>query len=124
MLLSRAVPVLVLAPPLAARAGEAEARHHALVLVVLSARVGHLGGLLAPAGEDRGRVARPLAAPEARRVVVRGAHHEVPERVEGERPDVRVVRLRERCARAGWLRGRLGKRIGGGRDVPVQDRAL
>ncbi len=54
---------------------------------------GRLGRLLSTAREDGRRVTGALARPEARHVVVRAADEDVAQRVEGERPDVRVVRL-------------------------------
>lgn len=96
-------------------------RHDDVLVVVLPARVRDLGWLLAAAGEDGRRVARALARPEARGVVVGGAREEVAQGVEGEGPDVRVVCLGERRARegGGLCEGRLG-----GRQVPVEDRAF
>ena len=102
---------LLAAPPAASARAQAETGHHRLLVLFLSRRVRDLWRFLASAGEHGGGVSRPLAAPEARGVVVGCADEDMAEWMEGERPDVRVVRLRERRARTGLL----GERLGGGR---------
>lgn len=101
-------------------------RHKRVLILV---RRGDLRRLLASAREHGRGVAGALAAPEPRCVVVRGGDEDVAEGVEGERPDVGVVRLRERRARAGLGRCHGGEELGGGRGgrgghVPVEDCAF
>lgn len=121
---------LLAAPPAAAascaaRRPKTETGDHRLLVLVLAGRVGDLGRLLAAATEDGRGVSGALAAPEARGVVVGRADEDVPQRVVGKRPNVRVVCLRERCARPGLVRcGLCDGRFGGRGEVPVHDRAL
>ena len=110
-------------PQPAPRAGRpiAEPRHHPVLVVFLPAHVRHLGRLLPTACKHRARVARAFARPEPGRVVVGRAHEDVAERVEGERPDVGVVRLGEGGARE--QSGLEGCGFGAG-EVPVEDGAF
>ena len=92
-------------------AGAAKTRHdERLVLVFLIAIcviVRACGGWLGTAGrKDGGCVSRTLACPEASRMVIRGGDEEMSKRVERQGPDIRVMRLRERCARGDLRDGR------------------
>lgn len=137
----RRADIFVLAPPRSAAAAasatstvsrtsttpaaetETEPRHHRVVLLVLARRVDDLRRLLAAPREDGGDVARALAAPETRRVVIRRARENMAEWVVRKRPDVRIVRLRERRARWGDGLVECAVLVGSG-EVPVEDGAF
>lgn len=104
---------LILPPPLtkprwgtalhSTRAHIRETWHSHVVVIIAFPSVSSIWRswrLLASTREVACRITWPLACPEARRVVVTRAGEQVAQWMEGERPDVTVMCLRECCARS------------------------